>query len=197
MASPSETYLNYLAKAIFPVEFTRHEIYCVPSHLIYEAHRTITDHGRRRRKSYKGKGSVQWMDCIVTDAKPFLYYLRFLASCQTNGKLRAALNMLQYFISGNNGDSEGHRETALNMLGHIYELAESKSRAWGIYKWSVGYTHNNHAAYWHLFRLFGQYVYNEADSQSVNNLCTIRPIESSHCHYFAKYNSGMNKCTMC
>ncbi|KAH3859176.1 hypothetical protein DPMN_101892 [Dreissena polymorpha] len=42
LSTSRQNYLKYVSKAIFPVEFTRHEINSAPFHLQYEIYRTIT-----------------------------------------------------------------------------------------------------------------------------------------------------------
>ncbi|KAH3859174.1 hypothetical protein DPMN_101890 [Dreissena polymorpha] len=164
-----ENYLKYVSKAIFPVEFTRHEINSAPFFLQYEMHRTITPDDDIARRSFKGL--LNWMDCVVSDAKPFLYYLQFLASKSFEKQEEAFLKLESYCntilrvvineCQGN--ECQGHFETALNMFGHVLELEHNKPLAWYMYTVSIRWYAYNNAAYWHLFRLLGNYVYKETN----------------------------------
>ncbi|XP_052765760.1 uncharacterized protein LOC128207013 [Mya arenaria] len=135
------------------VKFIKLESRCVPQHLVYEKDRTLCDEERLMRRP-----GDDWMDDIIIDAIPFLYYLQYLTykelkDQEINWGLRkeltkrkqSALKKLHLYtfeeIKG-----QGHAETAFNVLGHCYELENNNDMARQCYTVSLGlYKHNNAA----------------------------------------------------
>ncbi|KAH3829733.1 hypothetical protein DPMN_102961 [Dreissena polymorpha] len=153
--SPSYIVMDCLRKMLAPVSFSREESHCLPKHVVYEMY-------RRDTKSEYGKMlNERWKDTAVINARPFLYYLQYLSSKNTHTKQEPVRNMEKYLTDKLDGTDNfnSHKETTLNILGHIYELENNISAAWTTYAKSVFYVPINNAALWHLFRLLGQHVY--------------------------------------
>ncbi|KAH3845532.1 hypothetical protein DPMN_087813 [Dreissena polymorpha] len=67
--TPNEIFKILAAKDIASVEFTKFEINCAPSHLIYEMYNSFS-------ADYVTIGYEQkWIELAVVNAKAFLYYL--------------------------------------------------------------------------------------------------------------------------
>ncbi|XP_052776089.1 uncharacterized protein LOC128213979 [Mya arenaria] len=136
------------------VIFTKHDIHCVPRHLMYEMFRTVRDEDRQQRHP---AFDYKWMDKIVIDNVPFLHYLQYLTHTQLNQperKLRALNNLYFYISSRHHG---GHKDTAWNMLGHCYELENELDQAWFCYTKSLQLYPRNNAANWHVLRIMNQH----------------------------------------
>jgi len=137
------------------VKFTIHELPCVPEHLRYEMYRTQTQEDRKERNLHNG-----WMDLVVIDCQPFLFYLQFLLYRQMGRHKKqesALINLYRYIFFTKLEDSQGHLETAFNVAGHCWELENRPDLAWKCYQWSIRLYPNNNAAWVHLIRLFQKY----------------------------------------
>ncbi|KAH3829689.1 hypothetical protein DPMN_102917 [Dreissena polymorpha] len=156
--SPLDIMKDCLGKIVTQVSFWREESHCLPKHLVYEMYRRTTD---ANKSEYSKLINERWKGAAVIHARPFMFYLKYLSSRDTNIKQESVLNIVQYledkFIGRDNFDS--HIETTLNILGHICELENNISAAWTTYAISLLYVPMNNAALWHLFRLLGQQVY--------------------------------------
>ncbi|XP_052777135.1 uncharacterized protein LOC128214611 [Mya arenaria] len=137
------------------VMFTKHEIHCVPLHLVYEMVRTVEDEDRQQSHPAH---LYAWMNHIVIDCVPFLNYLQYLTHRQMNQRHRKlrALNNLYFYISSSEG--HGHIDTAWNMLGHCYELENKQDQAWFCYNTSLQLYPRNNAANWHMARIMHQHL---------------------------------------
>ncbi|XP_052790828.1 uncharacterized protein LOC128224805 isoform X2 [Mya arenaria] len=137
----------------FSVVFNSLEICCVPGFLEYEMHRTISPEDFNNRNPIHDK----WMDLVVIDSRPFMFYLQYLTSRQLGKEWRrlAALLKLTNYIFVESRFC-GHIETALHVLGHCFELENQYITAWNCYKISVELFPFNNAARWHIIRLFQQ-----------------------------------------
>ncbi|XP_052776124.1 uncharacterized protein LOC128214006 [Mya arenaria] len=137
------------------VMFTKHDIHCVPQHLVYEMFRTAGDEDiQQRHPAHK----YEWMDQIVIDCVPFLHYLQYLTHTQLNQrdrKLRALNNLYFYISSSKDG---GHIDTAWNMLGHCYELENELNLARVCYTESLQLYPRNNAAIRHMARIMHQHL---------------------------------------
>jgi len=134
------------------IKFSRHELPCVPEHLRYEMYRTQTQEDRKKRHQEHG-----WMDLVVIDCLPFLFYLQFLVYRQMGQQDRQAValqNLDHYFTFAWLEQIVGHRETALHVFAHCWELVNRSDKAWGDYQSSIKAFHTNNAAWIHLIRLF-------------------------------------------
>ena len=155
----------------FCVKFCKHEIPCVPTHLRYEMYRTQTQSDKKYRNIFH-----QWMDLVVIDCVPFLYYLQYLVYRQTGDISRCMLamfNLMDYICdsvdpsvtTGEDGQLnrvffckiKGHVDTALHVLAHCWELENRPDVSWELYKHSVSMFPTNNIAWVHLIGLFRKY----------------------------------------
>jgi len=134
------------------VKFSRHELPCVPEHLRYEIYRTQTQEDRKKRHPVN-----DWMDQVVIDCQPFLFYLQYLVYRQMGQHDRqdeAWQNMKDYFTFIKQEQIRGHIETAFHVSAHCCELVNRSDVAWKLYQLSIQDCPNNNAAWIHLIRLF-------------------------------------------
>jgi len=131
------------------VMFQIHERYCVPEHLQYEMCRTMIYEDQQLRYF-----NNKWMDQVVIDCVPFLYYLQYLVYRQLGQPARktAALQKLKDYVC-RPGGIQGHVDTAANVLAHCWELENQPDAAFGYYQQSVQLLPRNNIANWHLARL--------------------------------------------
>jgi len=145
------------------VMFCKHELPCVPEHLQYEIY----------RMTQKDKNEFhEWMDMVVIDSVPFLYYLQFLVYSQKGNmskRLLAMFNMMDYInqsvyadVRGAyHGVMKGHFETALNVLAHCWKLENRQDVARYLYGLSFTWYPTNNIAKWHLNQTFRKNVQRE------------------------------------
>ncbi|KAH3802387.1 hypothetical protein DPMN_156063 [Dreissena polymorpha] len=165
--APSEIFMSYLRKLLFPVEFMKDELHCLPSHLIFEMYRTITDEDRKARPSTTYKTAQPkitfwpdfWFETAKIDALPFLYFLQYLSTKNKKKKSKAICNFVSYIQSDYILSRQGHFDTTWNIMGYFHEQSKNLPVAWKCYWISILCLPRNNAAYWHLFRLLGQVVY--------------------------------------
>ncbi|KAH3727823.1 hypothetical protein DPMN_053768 [Dreissena polymorpha] len=155
--SPTDIFIAYASKMLLVVTFPREAIHCVPVFLVYEMYRTITN--RDYEKGDPNKFCNMWMEQAVVDVKPFLYYLQYLSARCIEKKLIAYKKLFKFTCSKIINKHHCHIETTFNLMGHILELENCITAAWCAYTSSVRLFSSNNAAYWHLFRLLGHYVY--------------------------------------
>ncbi|XP_052239760.1 uncharacterized protein LOC127850624 [Dreissena polymorpha] len=135
------------------VSFLRQESYCTPAILLFEMNRNITEEEVTQR-DYTEK---RWMGSAEVDALPFLYYMQYI----TYGGLGErdtqlhAMGVLEAYIDTcvRNQLNLYHQETALNLLGHCYEMEGDYAGALRYYKWSMRCLRTNNAANWHVLRI--------------------------------------------
>ncbi|XP_052816087.1 uncharacterized protein LOC128242799 [Mya arenaria] len=142
------------------VHFMPQEMCCVPEHLVYEMFRTVGDEDRQQRRP---ASFYEWMDLVMIDCIPFLYYLQYLTYRQLNMRYRkhAAQEKLHHYIYHyiyTESYCHGHIDTALNMLGNCYELENRLDVAWICYLTSLEICPRNNAANWHVARIMHQLV---------------------------------------
>ncbi|KAH3852286.1 hypothetical protein DPMN_094789 [Dreissena polymorpha] len=156
VSSLSDIFMRHISKMLIDVEFTAGEINCVPSHLWM--FRTDTEEDCRvgeLSKSMKIRKTH-----VIVDAKPFLHYLKYMSSKVGRARLKPIFMLSAYITEKPDVvSSRGHIRTTLNMYGHILELENIIPQAWYIHKMSVKLVPWNNPAYWHLFRLLGNFVY--------------------------------------
>ncbi|XP_052790404.1 uncharacterized protein LOC128224560 isoform X2 [Mya arenaria] len=135
------------------VLFNPLEICCIPGVLVYEMHRTISPEDFHQRHPMK----EQWMDLVVIDSKPFIFYLQYLTFRQLGEEERRleALHKLHNYVCVESRWC-GHIETALHVLGHCFELENQYDVAWTCYRKSLEIFPYNNAARWHIMRLIQQ-----------------------------------------
>ncbi|XP_052792906.1 uncharacterized protein LOC128226857 [Mya arenaria] len=129
------------------VAFNALELCCVPKFLVYEMHRTIgPDDIHDRRLIVEN-----WMDLIVIDSKPFLFYLQYLTFRQLGQQenKRQALDKLLNYVCVESRAC-GNIDTALHVLGHCYELENQYKLTWSCYRKSLELLPYNNAARWHM-----------------------------------------------
>ncbi|XP_052796267.1 uncharacterized protein LOC128228804 [Mya arenaria] len=131
------------------VEFMRHEIHCVPKHFAYEMYRAASREEIEMREPLVD----DWMDMAVVDSLPYLYYLQYLTFKKLNVSTRVdqARSKLINYVAQYNG--YGHLETALNLLGHFFEMENNHWLAYVMYCKSLQAQRKNNAANWHIMRL--------------------------------------------
>ena len=139
------------------VMFCKHELPCVPEHLQHEMYRTQTQKDRNKRnKSHK------WMDLVVIECEPFLFFLQYLVYRQKGNlsRKKSAMSHLVDFIKNAKwlcDNAKGHMDTALHMLAHCWELEDRPDMAWKFYQGSINIYPTNNIAWGHLIRLFRKY----------------------------------------
>lgn len=126
------------------VQFRRQEAYCVPPVLLFEMNRTSieADFVERFRSE-----EVQWLKSSSVDARVFLYYLHNIAygGLCVRSKQVNALNACIQFIKRHHSEMY-HCETALNLVGHCYEMDGNLGDAVEIYMKSRDTMPRNNAA---------------------------------------------------
>ena len=141
------------------IKFCKHEHPCLPEHLQYEMYRTQTQRDKNERLQQH-----VWMDWVVIDCVPFMYYLQYLVYRQIGNLFRkflARCKLMDYFkqnrdeVEGEN--SFGHDETVLHVLAHCWELENKPDEAWHLYQRSIKMFPTNNIAWVHLIRLFQKY----------------------------------------
>ena len=156
------------------VLFCKHELPCVPEHLQYEIYRTQTQLDKNERRPQHA-----WMDMIVIDCVPFLYYLQYLVFSQKGNlprRLLAMFHLMDYFTHGLGialfVGGYGHTDTAFHMLAHCWELENRPDVAWWSYQRSINIYPTINTAWVHLIRLFRKYFLREteSDKQCVDNI---------------------------
>jgi len=145
------------------VMFSKHKLSCVPEHLRYEMYRTQTQQDKIERNILH-----EWMDMVVLDCVPFLYYLQYLVN-RKNGslprRLLAMFRLMDYInqkvlIEVKNGGihmvstCKGHLDTALHVLAHCWEMENRPDVSWQLYTLSTHVLNTNNIAWVHLIRLF-------------------------------------------
>ncbi|XP_052239805.1 uncharacterized protein LOC127850667 isoform X2 [Dreissena polymorpha] len=133
------------------VSFVRQESYCTPAILLFEMNRNITEEEVEQRHDIE----KQWMDSAEVDARPFLYYLQYLTygGLGERDKQLHAMGVLEAYIDIRNNLNIYHQETALNLLGHCYEMEGDYAGALHYYEWSLRWDRTNNAANWHILRI--------------------------------------------
>ncbi|KAH3896983.1 hypothetical protein DPMN_021167 [Dreissena polymorpha] len=134
----------------FCVSFFRQELYCIPFILLFEMNRNRFEDELDERSYNEHK----WMLSAEVDALPFLYYLQYLTYeglGERYNQLRA-LEVLELYL-GDNRNKLFHQETAINFLGHCYEMEEDYEAALHYYRESLRWGNKNNAANWHLARV--------------------------------------------
>jgi hypothetical protein len=138
----------------FCVIFMQTEVNCVPRELHYEMMRSTQDDMQQRSWLEK-----QWMDIVVVDSLPFLYFLQY----KTYGYLQrhqdqhqALCNLINTTVFGKN---LGHRETALNLVGQCMEQENKPMEAIQCYMLSLQQRERNNAAKFHIFDLLRKHLH--------------------------------------
>ncbi|KAH3876841.1 hypothetical protein DPMN_000692 [Dreissena polymorpha] len=134
------------------VRFLREEAYCVPIILWYEMNRKITDQEVAERHLVHKR----WMGGAEVDARPFLHYLQYLTYGglgDRDNQLRALDALWSFEYGARNKINLYHHETALNLLGHCYEIVGEYDFALYYYELSLSGCNSNNAANWHVMRM--------------------------------------------
>ncbi|KAH3740275.1 hypothetical protein DPMN_046977 [Dreissena polymorpha] len=135
----------------FCVHFLRQESHCAPLILLFEMNRNITEEEVAQR-DYAEK---HWMGSAEVDALPFLYYMQYLTydGLGERDKQLHAMEVFETYIYIRNQLNLYHPETALNLLGHCYEMEGDYAGALHWYEWSLRCERTNNAANWHVLRI--------------------------------------------
>ncbi|KAH3740385.1 hypothetical protein DPMN_047091 [Dreissena polymorpha] len=136
----------------FCVNFSRQESHCAPFILLFEMNRNNTKEEVAQR-DYVEK---LWMDSAEVAARSFLHYLQYLTYGglgERDKQLQALRTLGSYIYDIRNYINQYHYETALNMLGHCYEMEGDYERALNIYELSLRCLGTNNAANWHVRRV--------------------------------------------
>ncbi|KAH3720908.1 hypothetical protein DPMN_063819 [Dreissena polymorpha] len=132
-------------------KFVREEAYCAPYILWFEMKRNMTEEVSQRR--IVGK---QWMDYAEVAARPFLRYLQYLTYGglgERDKQLHVLGSLESYVFDPRNKINMYHTETALNLLGHCYEMEGNYEGALNYYAKSLSLYRTNNAANWHIQRV--------------------------------------------
>jgi len=145
------------------VMFCKHELPCVPEYLQNEMYRTQTQKDRNERNELH-----KWMDRVVIECEPFLYYLQYLVYRQKGNlprKQSARSQLIDYInhvLRKRLCDKAyGHMDTTFHMLAHCCELKNMPVKAWQFYQLSIYIYPTNNIAWVHLIRLFRKYLLRE------------------------------------
>jgi len=143
------------------VMFCKHELPCVPEHLQHEMYRTQTQEDKNERNL-----SHEWMDLVVIECEPFLFFLQYLVYRQKGNlsKRKSAMSHLVDFINNAKwlcDNAKGHMDTAFHVLAHCCELENRPDVAWQLYQRSINIHPTNNIAWVHLIRLFRKYLLRE------------------------------------
>jgi len=132
------------------VKFSKHEVLCVPEHLRCEMDRTQTQEDQKQRNM-----DNKWMDLVVIDCVPFLYYLQYLVYRQIGrpGRTYVPVANLEAYAFKPEG-MFGHCETATHVLAHTMELDNRIDNARCLYEQSLSIFATNNVAILHLMRLY-------------------------------------------
>ncbi|KAH3752943.1 hypothetical protein DPMN_187569 [Dreissena polymorpha] len=136
----------------FCVRFVRQEMYCAPYILWFEMNRLIAE----KEVAQRIKLEKRWMDYAEVDARPFLYYLQYLTYVglgERDKQLHAMGKLESYTCIHDELKNLYHPETALNLLGHCYEMEGDNEGALHYYKESLSWLGTNNAANWHVQRV--------------------------------------------
>ncbi|KAH3740703.1 uncharacterized protein LOC127851571 [Dreissena polymorpha] len=135
----------------FCVNFLRQESHCAPVILLFEMNRNITEEEMAQRDII----DKQWIDSAEVDARPFLHYLQYLTygGLGERDKQLHAMGVLEAYIDIRNQLNMYHQETALNLLGHCYEMEGDYAGALHYYEQSLRCRRTNNAANWHVLRI--------------------------------------------
>jgi len=131
------------------VKFSIHERWCVPEHLQHEMFRTMTNEDQELRHN-----DNNWMDLVVIDCVPFLYYLQYLVYRQLGQparKMAAQWKLHDYVFQPD--CPRGHDDTAAHALAHCAELENRPDLALDLYQESVKHYPKNNIANWHVTRI--------------------------------------------
>jgi len=138
------------------VMFCKHDLPCLPEHLHYEMYRTQTQKDKKERDP-----SHIWMNLVVIDCVPLLFYLQYLVYMHDRHsarKLTAMFDLMdlldQRLEQWLRKHAVGHVETALHALAHCWELENRPDVAWHLYQQSINLFPTNNIAWVHLIRLF-------------------------------------------
>ncbi|XP_052781814.1 uncharacterized protein LOC128218244 [Mya arenaria] len=143
----------------FCIYLSRHETFCIPEFLQYEMFKTISEEDRQQRQQTQ-HGFPEWMDMVVVDCFPFLYYLQFLTYRQLGLHVRSFETYLKLSKYVLNSQGHGHVDTAMNMLGDCCERLGWLDHAWFFYGNSLRLYPRNNAANWHVARLLHRRIDN-------------------------------------
>ncbi|KAH3742371.1 hypothetical protein DPMN_049112 [Dreissena polymorpha] len=133
------------------VKFFRQEASCAPRILWFEIIRGKNEEEISRR-IFREK---LWMDSAEVDARPFLYYLQYLTygGLGERYKQLCTMRIFGLYVRDAVDINLYHPETALNLLGHCYEMQGFYGAALRCYAVSLTGQSKNNAAYWHVNRL--------------------------------------------
>ncbi|KAH3824641.1 hypothetical protein DPMN_126478 [Dreissena polymorpha] len=104
----------------------------------------------------RNNSDKQRMDCAELDARPFLHYLQYLTygGLGDRDNQQHELTALEFYMHDpRNNIKRNHDETAVNMLGHCYEMEGQYAIAYFYYQVSLRLRSTNNAANWHVRRL--------------------------------------------
>ncbi|KAH3716450.1 hypothetical protein DPMN_059173 [Dreissena polymorpha] len=136
----------------FCVKFVREEAYCAPYILWFEMKRNMTEEELSQRDFFE----KLWMYYAEVDARHFLHYLQYLTygGLGERDKQLHVLGILEsYVFDPRNDINMHHPETALNLLGHCYEMEGDYEGALHYYAESLSLYRTNNAANWHVQRV--------------------------------------------
>lgn len=137
------------SSVVFCVKFLRHEIECMPKHLIFEMYRGVCIEDVNLRDPWHDT----WMDMALVDSLPYMYYLQYLTNRelgQEEARIEAVEKLAEY-VEKYNG--YGHIETVCNLVGHCLELEGLFDQALEWYFESLHALPRNNAALWHIILL--------------------------------------------
>ena len=107
-----------------------------------------------------------WMELVVIECVPFLYYLQYLVSRRKGDHSMMKITMvnLMKYVSQDLGKSlqersSGHVDTSLHVFAHCWELENRPDIAWHFYQQSINMFPTNSIAFFHLMRLFGLHFF--------------------------------------
>ncbi|XP_060556855.1 uncharacterized protein LOC132717411 [Ruditapes philippinarum] len=136
------------------VRFIRCEINCCPLELQHEMFRSTQEDFAYRSED------DEWMDMAVVDSLPYLYFMQYKTYSRLgrqDDKQRALSNIARTIDVEPN---LGHRETALNLLGHCMEEENNVENALKCYARSLQIRGRNNSAKVHICKLLNKLINN-------------------------------------
>lgn len=131
------------------LRFYSYESYSVPPVLLYEMNNSVIE----SELGASGTCKQQCHNTVSVDEHAFMYYLQYLTSAEvhSNSSQNTVLFEFDMYLTANY-KKISHRATAINLLGHCYEMEGCVCVASALYVWSLTYKSEKNPAIWHINR---------------------------------------------
>jgi len=132
------------------VRFLRQEAFCAPPILHYEMVREVEGDFRHRYPEV-----FTWLEWAVVDSRPFLHYLKYLTFRSLGLRHRQVQAVHSLLLSAMDIQNLFHSETAMNLIGHCFEMEGIPDLALFAFQTSRDLMPRANAANLHIRRLTG------------------------------------------